>query len=539
MTTNKKNAVIYCRVSTKEQVDEGNSLKTQQKNCIDFAMKNQYEVVNVYIEQGESAKTADRTELKKMLHFCAQRKNNVDAVIVYKLDRLSRNIDDYSQIRILLKRYSVEIKSVSEFFEDNPAGRFMENIIANVAQFDNDVRTERSIGGMKEAVREGRYVWQAPVGYSNSKINGKSNIVPNEKSLLVIKLFEEVAKGLYSPEEIRVKYFSNNIITNKNKPISRSYYYTLLKNEVYAGWLNKFGERNKGVFDPIISEDLFRKVQSILNNRKRKIHEYKSANPDFPLRRFVRSTENIPLTGGWSKGRVRKYPYYRFLKTVSSIKKETLEIQFIEFMNSFRFDVAKLKAFKKTLNEKFTKYTKEALLDKSKIENEIVKLNDKQTALIQKNLDGIIPDALLQMQLYNIQNEIDHKQKLLTTDTQKPNIIKLLNFAEEYLKNPGNIWNKLSFEKKIKLQWFNFPSGVIYDGNKFRTTEVCSLFNTKNQFHSDASYLVHHQVSGLNTLKSINIPYSKSNNIVQSKYNSQVERYVSELSSLFSILTEQ
>src|SRR5687767_3800489 len=135
-----KKAVIYCRVSTKEQVEEGNSLVTQEKNCREYAQKNGYEIAALFVEQGESAKTADRTELKRLMSFCANRKNNIQAIIAYKIDRISRNTDDYSQIRILLKRYGVEIKSTSEYFEDTPAGRFMENIIANVAQFDNDVR---------------------------------------------------------------------------------------------------------------------------------------------------------------------------------------------------------------------------------------------------------------------------------------------------------------------------------------------------------------------------------------------------------------
>jgi site-specific DNA recombinase len=106
-----KRAVLYVRVSTKEQVDEGNSLSTQEKMCREYTSKNGYEVVQVYIEQGESAKTALRTELQKMLLFCSDKKNKINAVIIYKLDRLSRNTDDYSQLRLLLKKYGVEIKS--------------------------------------------------------------------------------------------------------------------------------------------------------------------------------------------------------------------------------------------------------------------------------------------------------------------------------------------------------------------------------------------------------------------------------------------
>jgi site-specific DNA recombinase len=132
METNIKRAVIYCRVSTKEQVEEGNSLVTQERNCRDYAIKYGYEVAYVFIELGESAKTADRTEWQKLIGYCANKKNKIEAIIAYKIDRISRNTDDYSQIRILLKRYGVEIKSTSEYFENTPAGRFMENIIANV-----------------------------------------------------------------------------------------------------------------------------------------------------------------------------------------------------------------------------------------------------------------------------------------------------------------------------------------------------------------------------------------------------------------------
>lgn len=87
--TTKPQAVIYCRVSTKHQVDEGNSLSTQERLCREYALKQGYEVAAVYIEKGESAKTKDRTELQKMMSFCAIKKNNVSYVVVYKLDRFS------------------------------------------------------------------------------------------------------------------------------------------------------------------------------------------------------------------------------------------------------------------------------------------------------------------------------------------------------------------------------------------------------------------------------------------------------------------
>src|SRR5581483_3971233 len=109
----KKRAVIYCRVSTKEQVEEGNSLKTQEKICKDYAIKFGYEISQVFIELGESAKTANRTELKKLLAFCTNKKENISAVIVYRIDRLSRQLEDYTVIKSKLKQNGVEIKSTA------------------------------------------------------------------------------------------------------------------------------------------------------------------------------------------------------------------------------------------------------------------------------------------------------------------------------------------------------------------------------------------------------------------------------------------
>ncbi len=99
-----KRAVIYCRVSTTEQAKEGNSLITQERACREYAERTGYTVTKVFVDSGESAKTADRPELKEMLSFCSKAaKNNISAVIVYKLDRLARNTNGHSHIRVTLK----------------------------------------------------------------------------------------------------------------------------------------------------------------------------------------------------------------------------------------------------------------------------------------------------------------------------------------------------------------------------------------------------------------------------------------------------
>ncbi len=490
-TQQPKKAVIYCRVSTKEQVEEGNSLVTQEKNCREYAKKNNYEITAVFIEQGESAKTADRTELKKLMGFCTTKKNKVTAVIAYKIDRISRNTDDYSLIRIQLKRYGIEIKSTSEFFEDNPAGRFMENIIANVAQFDNEVRTERSVGGMRDAVREGRYVWLAPYGYTNVRVEGKATIAPNDFAPLVIKAFNEVALNIYPAEEVRKKLIKEGMVNAHGKPISKNCFYSLLRNKLYTGWCTQFGEINKGGFQAIIEERLFNRVQWVLSRKKTKSKERLTESPDFPLRRFFIHPEGQLLTGCWSKGRNKKYPYYFFHKHAKCFKRDEVETNFKKLLNSFKIDDSLfelvLSLIKKHLGYNFN----DTKVEIEKQKKRAVDIKSKQLILLDKNIEGVISNELCKAKMEEIDNELFEINRTLSYIPKETiDYYALFKFTRNLLQNPGEAWEKASLTNKIKLQWFYFPHGIVFDGIDSRTTKICNLFKLKEYFSTSQSSVV-------------------------------------------------
>jgi len=479
-----KRAAIYVRVSTKEQADEGGSLATQEKLCKEYALKNCYEVAEIFIEQGESAKNADRTQLKRLLDYCTNKKNAIQVVIAYKIDRVARNIDDYRQIRLILNRYGVELKSTSEYFEDTPAGRFMENIIANVAQFDNDVRTERSVNGSRDAMREGRYVWVAPFGYSNAEVVGKSTIVQNEKAHIIQKVFEEVAKDQYPVDTIRQRLFPEGLTTRTGKILTKSHYYKLLNNEIYSGWIIKFGERHKGTFEPIISDELFEQVQRILKRRSHRTGAYQRENPDFPLRRFVNHPNGTKITGSWAKGRHKKYAYYRFIGIPGTdYKKDTFEDAYLSFVNRYALNSKHISYLRKALKEALDVACEKNLKEVEKLKAVIQQLNDQQTALIEKNAKGVISDSILRRQLEQNEYNLTKAHADLYTLPDKPEDIgELLDFTKEYLENPGNTWAKASFPLQVKLQWFEFPSGITLVNDEFRTGEIASIFKVKDLF---------------------------------------------------------
>lgn len=142
-----KNGIIYCRVSSLEQVD-GTSLESQQRMCKEYAVREGVTVSEVFIERGESAKTVDRTEFTKAVAFCSNKKNTIKYFIVYKIDRFSRNQTDYAITKQKLQGYGTEIRSVSEKIDDTPSGKLMEVMLSGFAEFDNNVRTERCVNGM-------------------------------------------------------------------------------------------------------------------------------------------------------------------------------------------------------------------------------------------------------------------------------------------------------------------------------------------------------------------------------------------------------
>lgn len=498
-----KRAVLYVRVSTKEQVDEGNSLSTQEKHCKEYCAKHGYEVVQVYIEQGESAKTALRTELQKMLLFCSDKKNKIDVVVSYKIDRLSRNTDDYSQLRILLKRYGVEIKSVTEYFENTPAGRFMENIISNVAQFDNDVRSERCAGGMKDAMREGRYVWMAPVGYDNVRIGGKATIAPNiVMGPLIKQTFETIAKNTHATEDVRKMMSVLGLCLKNGKPLSKQYFYSMLKNRTYIGVIEKFGESHKGLFEPIMDAELFDQVQRVLKYRGKKMSQYKLDSEDFPLRRFVMNSEGKKLTGSWSKGRSKKYPFYRFTTKGSNYNRDSFEKDFMEYMDRFELNKDLIQKLRAKLETKLGKATENEQKDAKKLKAYIGELSERQNVLIKKNLSGFISDTILKQQLDIIEKEITDAQiNLSSIQETEIDFDEVLKYTSHYLENPSSVWKNAKLDKKLKLQWFQFPQGIVYQNSNYGTAQIASVFKAKEAFLPLKSAMVDFDFIFLNQIK--------------------------------------
>lgn len=482
--------MIYCRVSTKEQVEEGNSLASQTHICQEYAIRSNYVVKHIFLERGESAKTDNRTELQKLIEYCKQRANKVEVVIVHKIDRWARHHLDYGTLKETLKRYGVIIQSATENLEDTPAGRFMENVLASQAQFDNEVRAERCAGGMKDAMREGRYVWMAPIGYDNAKIDGRSTIMINpQKGMLMRKGFQMIASNTYTVEHVRKILTDEGLTGRKNKPLSKAYFYKAFSNELYCGVIKKFGETHTGTFEPIVSKELFDQVQRVLKHKGRKNVLYKRYNEDFPLRRFVLNNEGKKITGSWSKGCRKKYPYYRFGGKGSNYSRDKLEAHFMQFMDSFAFNKSELKKLVQFVEKYIVKADKDTHQRIELLKKEVADLQQKQSGLISKNLNGVISDAVLKTHLDLIETRImDIGAEIVSYTEEKIDTREAVAYIKEYLEKPSKIWVNAKLPTKLALQKFQFPSGVVFENYTFGTTKIASVFKAKNEIlHSNST----------------------------------------------------
>ena len=167
-------AVIYIRVSTKEQT-ENLSLPTQLRACEEYCRREGYEVLERFREEGESAKTADRLNCRG----CSRSAGRTRARFISSLSSTSRGSraknTTTSRSAHYLQSLGISLRSATEPIDDTSTGKLMEGVLAAFAQFDNDVRSDRTRAGMKAALELGRWVFLAPIGYINApRATGKS-----------------------------------------------------------------------------------------------------------------------------------------------------------------------------------------------------------------------------------------------------------------------------------------------------------------------------------------------------------------------------
>ena len=379
-------AVVYCRVSTKEQVSNL-SLSTQLKACREYCERQEFEIAECFEDAGESAKTTDRKEFQRLLTYCRVNKGKVQYVVVYNLSRFSRSAYDHAVVRGLLLHLGVSLRSVSERIGEDSVGKLTENMLAAIGQFDNDVKAERTKQGMLAALERGRWTWRAPLGYLNGNTKaGETSLVPDAaQAPLVLKAFELVVASDQSVREALETITALGLRSKRGRPLSLQTFGSMLRNPIYKGLLvvPGFGLTGlRGDFRPLVPELVFERVQARLARREGSRSRCKN-HPDFPLRRFVVCDLcSTPLTGSASRGRSRRYSYYHCRRCRGiSVPKAELETQFVKLLETLRPKPEFVRLFREVVLDVWKERHTSAATLRTELERRILTLGNRETLL--------------------------------------------------------------------------------------------------------------------------------------------------------------
>ena len=236
-----KKAVIYCRVSTEEQADKGESLASQERRCLAYAQHQGLQVVERFIERGVSGRTAIRPEFSRMKEYVFKCK--IPFIICVKIDRFMRNLAGYAIETRKLKANGTSVLFLEGSNIEDSLGNLNRNIAAAFAEYESEQNSERTRAGNKQAFLSGRWIKQT-YGYSfRPQLVGdqtKKVLTPNADAKHVIKAFELMGKGIYSQREV-LRELAKDGFKMYPQNFSR-----ILTNSVYCGILPDMHNMNRG-----------------------------------------------------------------------------------------------------------------------------------------------------------------------------------------------------------------------------------------------------------------------------------------------------
>lgn len=273
------NCVIYTRVSSKEQ-ELGYSLETQRKACEEYANKTQYSVMGIFGGTYESAKTDERKEFNRMLSFVKKSREKISYIIVYSVDRFSRSGANAIYIKDQLRDQGIYLVAVTQPGDaSTSSGDFQQNIQIIFSQYDNQLRREKCMAGVKEALLKGEWCHKAPYGYDEIKENGKRKIVINEKGKLLQRAFYWKATERITHTEISERLGTLGLKLDEKR---LSGYF---RNPFYCGLMAHSalkGQLAEGNQEKMVSKEIFLKVNEILSENRHgySCHEEAEDIPD-------------------------------------------------------------------------------------------------------------------------------------------------------------------------------------------------------------------------------------------------------------------
>lgn len=429
---------IYTRKSSEEGLEQDfNSLDAQREACEAYIKSQKHEgwvlVDKQYNDGGFSGGTMERPAFKKLLKDVEN--DEIDIVVVYKVDRLTRSLMDFSKIIDVFDKHETSFVSITQQFNTTTSmGRLTLNILLSFAQFEREVTGERIRDKFAASRKKGMFLHgTAPIGYK--KENGTLIEIP-EQAKLIQTIFNKYLE-FESTQKLQKYLIENNIKTPNGKDFSIGHLNRLLNNKVYIGKITHKNEEYEGLHNGIIDPDLFERVQQCIKSNKgeRKFATNNSSCALLSSKLFDDKDNYMSPTYSYNRHK-KRYRYYVSQPLIQHREQDAGSVNKIpgdEIENFVRQEVQSFIIDKANIQKYLSNYTiaKQnkilGSLEKLNITDQIVRLVVRKVTIykekVELELNKNIMIKLLEDLAYNQEISIDIKETEFITITKEAKII--------------------------------------------------------------------------------------------------------------------
>lgn len=475
-----KKAILYCRVSSDRQKNEGHGLDSQEHRCREYARSKGYEVSEKRIFKDSFTGGGDfmlRPAMSALIGFVDNNPHEKYAVIFDDMSRFARDVNSHFRLRQEFDSREIKIECPNFTFEDTPEGELVETMMAAQHQYHRKNNTRQVIQKQRARLEAGYWAFGSRKAYKMVKdaLHGNLSVPKQPEAAYLKEALEGFADGTFLHKVDACRFLVEKGYWSKQKPERYIDKFTeLLKDPFFAGYIEypKWEvARRKGHHEGLISETVFTAIQRRLSQDDRGGKPRIDVSRDFPLRRLT-SCEGCgkSLTGAFTRGNGGKYAYYKCQNSDCDLHNKSLVA---EKVHSEFDDLLKTQVLKKDVGKLV-----ELIFDRvwevestqvvaSEIEREST-IKDLHEKISQLTSVAINAKSNAVREVYEKQIE-QHAKEIETLDE---NSIKSLDLNIPYqtaleksiglLRSPYKIWHSVDIHEKQKIFFLLFDEKLVY-----------------------------------------------------------------------------
>lgn len=476
--TSSSNCVIYTRVSGKKQM-KGMSLETQYEYVTQCAKERNLTICAHFGGTFESASKRERKEFQKMIDYCFDDKNKISKIIVSSLERFSRKSDNSIWLSSMLREKNIEIIAATQPIDTKTSsGRMHQKMTFIFGEFDNDLRREKCMGGVKARLMKGEWCLRPPIGYDIIRINNKRTIEPNKDAPIIKKIFDWKVNHRLSQLEIIMKL----------KALGYNWGFTrvadTLKNPFYCGKLAHSaleGELVDGIHEKLVSHKIFLQANELLTTKNNGL-KTKTEKPEIALKRFIKCSTCQKGMRGYFDMKNPDMPYYKCNTIGCRNNRNALAInqKFEAILNGLMVDEKYLEIIKEQLKITFEEQNKDVSNNKELYTKQVEALNSKLERLEER----FILEEINGEQYLKYKEKFEHEKKETEALIQKNTIevSRLEDFIDFSLGctiKLSKMWASGNYTQRQELQNTLFEHGIEYNREKDECRDLGTNFFVK------------------------------------------------------------